>query len=84
MGRSTAHRREYIPAYGASNASQLRPLEWAGQAAGAERLRDVAGTRLLKRQTPHPLALPHIKDRNVGTSDRSAFSRQVAQSVALP
>ena len=46
---------------GASNASQLRPLEWAGQVAGAERLRDVAGTRLLKRQTPHPLALPHIK-----------------------
>ena len=50
-----------IPTKGASNASQLRPLEWAGQVAGAERLRDVAGTRLLKRQTPHPLALPHIK-----------------------
>ena len=40
---------------------RLRPLEWAGQVARAERLRDVAGTRRLKRQTPHPLALPHIK-----------------------
>ena len=29
--------------------------------AGAERLPDVAGTRLLKRQTPHPLALPRVK-----------------------
>ena len=46
---------------GASNASQLRPLELAGQVAGAERPPNVAGTRLFKRQAPHPLALPHFK-----------------------
>ena len=60
VGTLRGTRRDY-PSIGCLECITIRPLEWAGQVAGAERLRDVAGTRLLKQQTPHPLALPHIK-----------------------
>ena len=60
LGRSTAHRRDY-PSIGCLQCltTTSTGMGWTG--GRAERLRDVAGTRLLKRQTPHPLALPHIK-----------------------